>query len=156
MNQNNIQTVTATVPCSAPPAWAVWQRRLFEVMNQAVYPYVEKYTRPDGTLIWRDKYDPNNRDGADDFYEAFYNFPLLYLLGGGDHLLELAAKHWEAVTRQLTALGLLDREYEKGYDHFHQGESYIYFYFLCLADPTNPKYIERAKRFAGFLSGKMR
>ena len=37
-----------------------------------------------------------------------------------------------------------------GYDQFHQGESYIYFYFLCLADPTNPKLIERARRFAGF------
>ena len=45
---------------------------------------------------------------------------------------------------------MLHKEYELGYDQFHQGESYIAFYFLCLADPTNPINIERAKRFAGF------
>ena len=41
-------------------------------------------------------------------------------------------------------------EYERGYDQFHQSEGYLFFYFLCLADPTNPTLIERARRFAGF------
>jgi hypothetical protein len=45
---------------------------------------------------------------------------------------------------------MVHKEYELGYDQFHQGESYIAFYFLCLADPTNPINIERARRFAGF------
>ena len=141
-------TVQATVPALCPPAWAVLQRRLFEVMDAAVQPFLEKYTRPDGQLIWRDALP--TRDGADDFYESFYNWPLLYLLGGGDHLLPLAVRQWEAVTAQLTDLGAVYKEYERGYDQFHQGESYLYFYFLCLADPTNPKNVERARRFAGF------
>lgn len=145
-------TIEATVPCLAPPDWAVLERTLFAAMDQAVYPFLRKYTRDDGTLIWRDAGADNwqTRDGADDFYESFYNWPLLYLLGGGDHLLSLAEREWDAVTRQLTRLRLVSKEYERGYDQFHQGESYIYFYFLCMADPTNPRLVERARRFAGF------
>lgn len=145
-------TIEATVPCLAPPEWALLQRTLFAAMDQAVDPFLRKYTRADGTLIWRDFGADNwqTRDGADDFYESFYNWPLLYLLGGGDHLLPLAERQWEAVTRQLTGLGLVHKEYERGYDQFHQGESYIYFYFLCLADPTNERLVELARRFAGF------
>jgi hypothetical protein len=29
-----------------------------------------------------------SRDGADDFYEPFFNWPMLYLLGGADDLLD--------------------------------------------------------------------
>ena len=53
-----------------------------------MHPFLDKYAREDGTLIFRD--DFRSRDGADDFYESFYNWPLLYLLGGDDDLLPLA------------------------------------------------------------------
>ena len=142
-------TITATIPCVNPPTWAILERKLIDLMNESVYPFLEKYTHADGSLIWRDTWY-NSRDGADDFYESSYNWPLLYLLGGGDHLLELGQRQWDAITRQLTGFGLVHKEYEFGYDQFHQGESYIYFYFLCLADPTNPINLERARRFAGF------
>jgi hypothetical protein len=141
-------TIQASTPCVSPPSWAIWERTLIEAMDRSVYPFLAKYTRDDGTLIWRERL--GGRDGADDFYESFYNWPLLYLLGGGDHLLELGARQWEAVTRQLTDMGMLIKEYERGYDQFHQSESYIYFYLLCAADPDNPLLRERARRFAGF------
>jgi hypothetical protein len=86
----------------------------------------------------------------DDFYEAFTNFAQFYSLGGGDHLLGMADRHWDAITRQLTRFGRIYKEYERGYDQFHQSESYLYFYHLCRADPRNPKLRERARRFAGF------
>lgn len=140
--------LTATAPCVMPPTWAVLERRLLDVMDQAVYPFLEKYTRPDGTLIWSDTWY-NSRDGADDFYESSFNWPLAYLLGGGDHLLALGQRQWDAITEQLTGFGLVHKEYEFGYDQFHQAESYIYFYFLCLADPENPRNRARAQRFAG-------
>jgi hypothetical protein len=38
-------------------------------------------------------------DIPDDYYEPFFNWPLVYLMGGGDHLLQLADRQWEAVTR---------------------------------------------------------
>ncbi len=129
-----MQTVEATVPCLTPPAWAMWERALFAAMDEAVHPFLDKYTHPDGTLIFRETW-PNGRDGADDLYESVWNWPLLYLLGGGDHLLALAHHEWDAITRQLTALGPVAREYERGYDQFHQSEGYVLFYFLCLADP---------------------
>lgn len=149
-----MHTITASVPLGAPPAWALLERSLFALMDQAVYPFLEKYTRPDGTLIWRDSWYENVRDGADDFYESSFNWPLAYLLGGGDHLLTLGQRQWDAITRQLTEFGLVHKEYEFGYDQFHQAESYIYFYFLCLADPENPINRERAQRFAGFYLGE--
>lgn len=144
--------ITATLPLLDPPAWAVLERRLIDAMNASVKPYLERYTYAEGPnqhqLIWRDKM--TSRDGADDFYEAFYNWPLLYLLGGSDDLLPLSHQQWDAMTRQLTRIGLVHKEYELGYDQFHQSESYIYFYLLCMADPHNEKLIERARRFAGF------
>jgi hypothetical protein len=146
-------TIHATEPCLHPPAWAVLERALFAAMNAAIDPYLAKYTNPDGTLIWGGTAAQHGRDDVDDFYEAFYNWPLLYLLGGDDRLLELSLRQWEAVTRQLGALGLLHREFERGADQFHQGESLIYFYFLCLADPANPRLRDLAQRFADFYTG---
>jgi hypothetical protein len=141
--------VRATIPLEEAPAWAVLERQLIAVMEEAVYPFLEKYTHPDGRLIWQEGIH-QTRDGADDFYESFYNWPLLYLLGGGDHLLELGQRQWDATTRLMEEIGHVHKEYEIGYDQFHQSESYIYFYLLCLADPSHEQNTVRARRFAGF------
>lgn len=141
-------SVTASVPLTLPPAWAVLERKLIDVMSESIHPFLEKYAHPDGELIWGDTWN-NSRDGGDDLYESSYNWPLLYLMGGGEHLLTLGQRQWDAITRQLTRLGPVLNEYERGYDQFHQAESYIYFYLLCLADPTNERNRERAQRFAG-------
>ena len=141
--------IEATLPLVQPPAWAVLERQLIKTMEDAVHPFLEKYTHPDGHLIWRDGLR-HSRDGADDFYESFYNWPLLYLLGGGDHLLALGQRQWEATTELMVEYGHVDKEYEIGYDQFHQSESYIYFYLLCMADPTHAENVARARRFAGF------
>lgn len=138
--------ISATTPFAAPPAWAVLERQLFSLMEQAVHPFLEKYTRPDGSLIWGDSLGGSE----DDFYESFYNWPLLYLMGGGDSLLELGVRQWNAVTRQLTGFGRVHKDYARQDDQFHQSESDIYFYLLCLADPVRPEHLERARRFAGF------
>ncbi len=82
----------------------------------------------------------------DDFYETFFNWPQLYLLGGADDLLAESERHWEGVTAQLTELGMLSAEYERGYDWFHQGESLLLLYFLTMADPA--RWAQRAVRFA--------
>ena len=141
-------TIAATTRSVYPPAWAALQRQLIATMDQSVYPMLEKYTYDDGTLIWRDEFI--TRDGADDGYESFHTWPLLYVLGGGDHLLPLSIKEWDAVTWQFTGYGQIHKEFEIGYDWFHQGESYIYFYYLSLADPAGQKQVARARRFAGF------
>lgn len=142
-------TITATSSSSTPPTWAKLQRELFDRAYAGVAPYMDKYTREDGTLIYRDDW-VGGRDGLDDLYESFYNFPLLYLLGGDERLLPLAHRQWEAITRQGADFGLVSKEYEVGYDQFHQSEGNLFFYFLCAADPHNETLIARARRFAGF------
>jgi hypothetical protein len=141
--------IKATVPLTQAPTWALLERQLIKAMEEAVHPFLKKYTQPDGQLIWN-RGNRHSRDGADDFYESFYNWPLLYLLGGGDHLLELGQRQWDATTVLMEEYGHVYKEYEIGYDQFHQSESYIYFYLLCMADPQNEKNRERARRFAGF------
>jgi hypothetical protein len=132
------------------------QRALIDAMNESVDPFLEKYTDASGTLIWKqpEEAELSSRDGADDFYEAFHNWPLLYLLGGSDRLLSLSLREWEVTTAQLTALGLVENGYEKGYDQFHQSEGYLFFYFLCLADPANPDLQARVREFARLYLGE--
>ncbi|MGI5229421.1 hypothetical protein [Actinoallomurus sp. CA-142502] len=136
--------ITASVPLLEPPGWAIAQRRLFDLLDHAWRRFARDFTGPDGRLLYHDRL--TSRDGVDDFYETFFNWPQLYLLGGADDLLAASERHWEGVTRQLTELGMLHEEYERGYDWFHQGESLLLFYFLCMAAPE--RWTERALRFA--------
>ncbi|MFD5540583.1 hypothetical protein ACFWIJ_22895 [Streptomyces sp. NPDC127079] len=136
--------VQATVPLLEPPGWAVAQRALFDLLDHAWRRFEDAFTGPDGRLNYHNRL--TTRDGVDDFYEVFFNWPQLYLLGGADDLLPAGEKHWEGVTAQLTELDMLRDEYERGYDWFHQGESLLLLYFLCMAAPE--RWSERALRFA--------
>lgn len=137
---------------SPPPDWALWERHLLARMYPAAVEFVGRYTRDDGTLIWRDAWP--GMDGSDDGYESFYNFPLYYALGGPPEIQALSRKLWDAVTRQFTAYGQVHHEFDAYYDWMHHGESYTYFYFFGLADPTTSKERERALRFAGLYLGE--
>jgi hypothetical protein len=131
-----------------PPDWALWQRHLLAQLHPAAVEFVRKYTRPDGTLIWREEWP--GMDGSDDGYESFYNFPLYYALGGSAEMRSLAPVLWDAVTRQFTRYGQVYKEFDAYYDWMHHGESYVNFYLFGLADPTEAQWRERARRFAGF------
>ncbi|MGN9841033.1 hypothetical protein ACTMTI_23200 [Nonomuraea sp. H19] len=136
--------VTASVPVLDPPAWALSQRALLDLLDSGWRLFSARYAGPDGSL----RYDGrlSSRDGADDFFEPFFNWPQLYLLGGADDLLETCARHWHGVVGQMTRLGMFADEFEIGYDWFHQGESLLFTYFLTAADPE--AWAERATRFA--------
>ncbi|GAB3891269.1 hypothetical protein GCM10029964_064160 [Kibdelosporangium lantanae] len=136
--------ITASVPLLEPPGWAIAQRELFDLLDHAWRQFDRDFTGLDGRPAYRGWL--SSRDGVDDFYETFFNWPQLYLLGGSDDLLTTSERHWEGVTRQLTELGMLQDEYERGYDWFHQGESLLFLYFLCMAAPQ--RWATRALRFA--------
>ena len=139
-----------TVPLNAvdkPPAWAIWERQVLDQLYPAALEFANKYTRADGTLIWRDVFP--GMDGSDDGYESFYNFPLYYVLGGHESMRSLSEKLWDGVTRQFTDYGQIHNEFDAYYDWMHHGESYVYFYFFGLANPTDSKHHRRALRFAG-------
>ncbi|MDW8807277.1 hypothetical protein P1P68_21415 [Streptomyces scabiei] len=136
--------IRAGVPLLEPPGWAVAQRALFDLLDHAWRRFARDFTGPDGRLNYTGGL--TTRDGVDDFYEVFFNWPQLYLLGGADDLLPASERHWEGVTRQLTEMDMVRDEYERGYDWFHQGESLLLLYFLCMAAPD--RWSERALRFA--------
>ncbi|MGN6425695.1 MAG: hypothetical protein ACTHMF_02675 [Leifsonia sp.] len=140
-----MQTITG-VPASAIPAWAVLQRRLFAEIEDAWRLFAERYTREDGGVRFPAVF--TDRDGVDDLYEPFFNWPAFYLLGGSDEVLAAAKRHWRGVTAQLQDARMLTDEYENGYDWFHQGESLLFFYGICAADPADPEFAARARRFA--------
>jgi hypothetical protein len=149
--QAALATITA-IDRSSPPSWAVKQRHLIDLMNRAATFFVERYTRPDGTLIWRREWP--GMDGSDDGYESFVSFPLFYILGGGEHVHALARREWNAVTWQFTEYGQVYREYDAYYDWMHHGESSTYLYYLGLADPEHHVDRLRALRFAGMYIGE--
>ena len=145
-----METIRATVPVTRPPSWAVQQRHLMAAMEEGVHPFVDRYVRDNGEFIWDDAWGGGS---PDDYYEPYFNWPLLYLMGGGSHLVELAHRGWEGVTRQLTRCGTVHNEYHKAEDVFHVSESDVFFYHLCLADPADGSLRLRARKFAGFYTG---
>ena len=135
-----------------PPDWAVQQRALKAAMDRAVWPFVAHSTRADGTLIQRSKW--TSMDGTDNGYEAFLSLPLFYLIGGGEHMHELARKEWDAITWQYADYGTVEREFVTGFDWFHHSESYTYIYYLGMADPNHHIDRRRALRYAAMYIGE--
>ena len=80
---NGIPRIQSQQPTAAP-AWAVLQRQLFRTIDEAAPVFLDKYTHPNGELIWR-RGKQEDETWADDLYEAFFNWPLFYALGGGHY-----------------------------------------------------------------------
>ncbi len=134
-----------------PPEWALQEQWLFATLNQAAMEFVERYTQPDGSLIWQKEWP--GMDGSDDPYEGFMNLALLYVLGGSRELHEVSRKIWEGITWQWTEYGQFYREFDAYYDWMHHGEGYLFLYFLGLAGPVTRKDKQRAVRFASMYTG---
>lgn len=150
-SEQTIPRITASHQV-VPPQWALTERLLIDQLNKAAMEFVARYTRADGTLIWRQ--DWPGMDGSDDPYEGFMNLALLYMLGGGSELHGLARKIWEGITWQWTEYGQIHREFDSYYDWMHHGEGYLYVYFFGLAGPVTLKDRQRAVRFAGMYTGE--
>ena len=144
--------VTATTDPRPIPTWALRQRHLIGIMNEAAPRYQDRYTRADGTFVWREEWP--GMDGSDDGYESYGNWPLFYALGGSDDIHERSRTGWEAVTKQFTQYGQVWREYDAYYDWMHHGESSIYIYYFGLADPNREPDRARALRFADMYTGR--
>ena len=66
--------ITGNIPFVEPPEWAVLERSLIDLMNDAVTPVMEKYVREDGSILWPTKEPFSSIDGLDDAYESFFNW----------------------------------------------------------------------------------
>tara|TARA_B100000809_G_scaffold135663_1_gene133242 strand:- start:1958 stop:2158 length:201 start_codon:yes stop_codon:yes gene_type:complete len=54
------------------PEWAVPERELIQTIDSAAPVFLEKYTHPNGELIWRTGLQEDSTF-ADDLYESFFN-----------------------------------------------------------------------------------
>lgn len=138
--------VDACVRIARAPRWAVLQRELFDLLDSGWRRFERLYCAPDGSLNC--EAEMSGRGGVHEHYEPFFNWPILYLLGGSDDLLNTCKRHWEGVTAALTGREMLTEEFENGYDWFHQGRSLLLFYGIYAADPDDETYRRRALRFA--------
>ena len=136
----------------APPRWAVLERELLSRLDAAAEEFVARYTRDDGSLIWRDEWP--GMDGSDDPYEAFMYLALLYSLGGSEKVYDLARQMWDAITWQWTQYGTIEREFDGYYDWMHHGESNLFHYFFGLTKPESLVDRQRAVNFARMYNGE--
>jgi hypothetical protein len=125
---------------------------VIDSISRAADPFLARYTREDGSLIWRKTFP--GMDGSDDAYEGFNTLPLVYALGGENHLLAEGIRQWEAITRQFTGYGQVFNEFDAYYDWMHHGESCHFLYFFGLADPSSERFRQRARKFAGMYMGE--
>ena len=128
-------------------------RQLFDAIEDAAPQVFARYTHPDGRLLWPPSPDFQSIDALDDCYESFHNWPLFYMLGGSAWFLTEADRAFDVINAQMSQHGsghgysMVVDEYQPGYDWFHQGEGNYLFYMLCMADPTNARHVDRARRF---------
>ena len=148
--------LTARSTIDRPPQWASLQRQLLDLQSNAIDPIMESYLDDDGRPYWPQDNDYVGVDGHDDLYEGFYNWPLVYVLGGDDALLTAAKTAWEGIVAKFSTVEtpfghpMAVDEYEQCRDWFHQGEANQLLYNIGLADPYDPDFSDRAEHFAGF------
>jgi len=137
----------------APPAWALMERALLEENVRLMRAFIAKYVNPvTGYLEVVEHW--GGADGPDDAMENFYNWPLVYVLGGPPESLKLFRLVWEGHLRQYSALKMFHREFITSFDWEHNGEGYAPFFLLPLADPEDPRTRERMVRFANLYTGR--
>lgn len=140
---------------SAPPAWALTERNLISLMEEAAPLLLEKYAEPGGALYFA--------DDLDDLYERIYNWGLFYAMGADERLLEMALLCWNASTR-ISSDEIVHRMHPRFSQQVHReyynlaqpgaaewhhlGEGNMAFYHFGLANPTISENVRRAKQFA--------
>ncbi len=149
---------------SAPPAWALMERNLINLMEEAAPMVVKKYTEPGGALYFAEDFD--------DLYEQFYNWCLFYAIGADESLLNVALQEWNATTRisdDSFNHRLRHNDFTKVFrpsmhnefwnlaqamEWHHLGEGNMAFYDFGVACPIVSENVRRARRFAAMFIGE--
>ncbi len=149
-------TLVIRAPMS-PPEWALLERELLRANSDACERFAAQYLDERGYLLHMPRW--GTLDGPDDAIETFHNWTLLHALGARDSVLALFKKAYEGHLNQYKELrttktelakdGAYYKEFITQSDWFHTGEGMRGFMFLGLSDPTDLRYRERMKRFAG-------
>jgi hypothetical protein len=144
-----------------PPRWAVLERQLLADNVPACREFFNKYFDDRGYLQCVVRWGAN--DGPDDAFENFNRWPELHALGASDEILQMFSKGHEGLLKQYTEAkttdvpiarqGMYYKDFIVQSDWMHHGEGLQLFNRMGLSIPMDPKYQERARRFAGFYMG---
>ncbi|HEY4308566.1 MAG TPA: hypothetical protein VGN12_03850 [Pirellulales bacterium] len=145
-----------------PPDWALLERELLRATSTACDLYFARYFDDRGYLECVERWGGD--DGPDDAIECLADWPLLYALGGSPRVLDLYKNAWEGHLRQYTAARTVDvemaregmyyKEFPVSLDWLHHAEGLTAFINSALADPHDPAFARRIRRFAGFYLGE--
>jgi hypothetical protein len=150
-------TVTIDSPMTAPK-WAQMERQLLADNVPAAREFFQKYFDERGYLLCFIRWGAN--DGPDDAFENFNHWPELHALGASDDIVRMYMKGHEGMIRQYSEAktgkgvpagmdGMYFKEFSALSDWQHHGEGLQLFNRMALSVPTDPKYLERVRRFAG-------
>ena len=103
MSKSSHPRISITTP-STPGEWAHLEREIIDKLNAAAPEFVARYTRSDGSLIWRDVWP--SMDVSDDPYEAFMNLALFYSIGGNEEVYQLCLLYTSDAADDLTRVDL--------------------------------------------------
>lgn len=145
-----------------PPYWALLERELIGAQAAACQEYFDHYFDERGYLLCVPRWGGD--DGPDDAAENLLNWTALYALGAPDVVLSLYRRGWEGHLRQYTEAktvevplgreGMYYKEFHVCFDWFHHGEALSAFVLQGLADPTDARFEQRIRRFAGLYMGE--
>ena len=145
-----------------PPHWALLERELLRAGASACREYFDRYFDERGYLRCVERWGGD--DGPDDAIECLSDWPVLYALGASEEVRRLYEKGWEGHLRQYTEArtvvvpfareGMYYKEFPVMFDWVHHGEGLSVFNLQGLADPTDPRYRQRVRRFAAFYTGE--
>ena len=140
------------------PTWAILERQLLAENVPACREFFKRCFDQRGYLQCFVRWGAN--DGPDDAFENFNGWPELHALGASDEILTLYLMGWEGMLKQYTEAKTVDvpiarqgmyyKEFCVQADWMHLGEGLQLFNRMGLSVPADPKYQERARRFAGF------
>ncbi|MGH9384011.1 MAG: hypothetical protein ACRD2N_06975 [Vicinamibacterales bacterium] len=145
-----------------PPRWAQLERQLLAENVPACREFYKKYFDDRGHLQCFVRWGAN--DGPDDAFENFNRWPELHALGASDEILQMYSAGHEGLIAQysdakttdvpIARQGMYYKEFIVQSDWMHHGEGLQLFNRMGLSIPTDAKYQDRARRFAGFYMGE--
>ncbi|HKB00958.1 MAG TPA: hypothetical protein VKD90_02005 [Gemmataceae bacterium] len=151
------RTLRVTSPMS-PPAWALLERQVLDASSDACREFFRRYFDHRGWLLCVERWGGD--DGPDDAIENCNDWPILHALGGSDEVRKLYEQAWEGHLRQYTLAkttkvpfakeGMYFKEFPVMFDWLHHAEGLTVFQMQGLSDPHDPRFLLRARRFAGF------
>jgi hypothetical protein len=142
-----------------PPAWVAAQRTLLETSAEIAEAHAAANFDAAGHAIRTVPPAWGAGDGPDDIINRAKDWPLAYIMGGPESLVDTYRRIWEGHLEQYTEGrvpeveaardGIFRNDFITQFDWEHTSEELASFYMYALARPNDPTNNVRARRMAG-------